>query len=142
MRDSQRALTPEGEKDIHALAQLLAGMDFDPQVIVTSNLQRARQTAAIIAERLGIVGRVIEDDRLAHGCSFGELQLIVHTLVPAQRILIVGHQPDMGKFASRLIGDGNISVPPGCLIRIDAEMVEPGRGVLKWVVPPGVVREG
>ena len=135
-RDSQRKLSPEGEADIQRLAKHLKSMGFAPGAIISSPLARASQTTRIIAKELGLTGLHSEDERLAHGCGFGELQQIVEPYTHQKRILIVGHQPDMGRFALRLCGEFNISVPPGTLFRIDAETVDPGTGVLKWLIQP------
>jgi len=103
-RDSQRKLSPEGEAHIRTLAAHLKSIGFDPGAIISSTLARASQTAHIIAQELGVVERHSEDERLAHGYGFGELQRIIRPHSQLDRILIVGHQPDMGRFAIRLCG--------------------------------------
>jgi phosphohistidine phosphatase len=138
-RDSQRRLTAEGEADIRALAALLRSIELDPGAIIFSPLVRARQTAVIIAEALDAMDRLVEDERLAHGCGFGELQGIVRGHRHLEALLFVGHQPDMGRFANRLCGQFSISIPPGTLFRIDAEAAEPGGGILKWLLPPSAL---
>ena len=78
------------------------------------------------------------DDRLAGGFSLGDLQAIVSERSAAE-IMLVGHEPDLSMLASDLIGDVSIDLKKGGLIRIDADLVEPGRGVLKWLLAPSVL---
>ncbi len=42
--DEERPLTPEGKKEVHAVAQLIVRLKIAPDLILTSPLVRARQT--------------------------------------------------------------------------------------------------
>ena len=55
-------LNAKGLTQAHALAETLAGEGVPFDCVIASPLQRARQTAAIVAERLG--ARLETDDRL------------------------------------------------------------------------------
>ena len=139
IEERDRKLTESGRTAVRKLAELLYGAGLSPDHIICSPLARALETARILADRLGTSDRVTVDHRLAHGCTFGELQDFVKEAGPFQRLMIVGHQPDMGRFAFTLANTVNINVPPGCLIRIDLDEVRPGGGAVKWLIPPDAV---
>ena len=63
-------LTDAGRAQVRAAAEWVAAARYRPVAIVSSPFLRARQTAAIVADRLGLVVRVEEDLREQ---SYGEL---------------------------------------------------------------------
>jgi phosphohistidine phosphatase len=65
--DRKRPLTEEGKRRMAGSARALAGLGLGLEAIVTSPLTRARQTAEIAAEGLGMQTKLIEDERLAPG---------------------------------------------------------------------------
>jgi phosphohistidine phosphatase len=95
--DEQRPLTADGLK---RLKQALPGMrQVSPHIdrVVTSPLVRARQTAEVVAEGYSVPLK--ELTALAPG---GEPQAITHWLARQhdQVLLLVGHEPDIGRLAS------------------------------------------
>jgi phosphohistidine phosphatase len=105
-RDGDRALTPAGEDRVRDVARLLATEGEEPLAIFTSPLTRSLQTAEIVAsvtdlEKRG--GKVeIRPEMAPGGDSLG----LVIELVRAEskRVMIVGHEPDLSMFATRLLG--------------------------------------
>src|SRR4051795_8674815 len=60
--DSERPLSPKGRRQAQRLGAFLAERGFAPDAIVTSPKLRARQTADLVADAIGIAVSV--DDRL------------------------------------------------------------------------------
>ena len=58
------------------------------------------------------------------------------------RIALVGHEPDMGELAARLIGARKpLDFKKGAICRIDVQALPPtGPGTLRWFVPPRMLR--
>ncbi len=140
--DSKRPLTSGGiarlRKQTRGLNALGTGFDM----IITSPLARARQTADTIAQGLKTKPAVVASDSLAPaGTTAAVIQEIVkHQRKP--RIALVGHEPNLGELAARLIGARTpLEFKKGGVCRIDFEVLPPkGIGQLRWFVTPKMLR--
>ena len=58
------------------------------------------------------------------------------------RIALVGHEPNIGELAARLIGSRHaIEFKKGAVCRIDVEALPPsGPGDLRWLLTPKILR--
>lgn len=141
--DSKRPLTSGGisrlRKEARALEHLNVGFDH----IITSPLVRTRQTADVFAETLKSKPSVSTSDALAPaGAPTAVIQELAKHMRKA-RIAIVGHEPNLGELAARLIGARNpLEFKKGGICRIDFEIFPPkGTGHLRWFVTPRMLRE-
>jgi phosphohistidine phosphatase len=59
-----------------------------------------------------------------------------------RQLALVGHEPDLGELAARLIGArGSIEFRKGAVCAIDVNDTTPGGpGTLRWLLPPRVLR--
>jgi len=136
--DDIRPLTNKGERQSERIGRLLADVGFRPDEVVSSPLTRARQTAEIVAERLGLGVRI--DDRLAGGFGFGELESLLVDLGDPLRPMLVGHDPAFSDMVTALCDAGDLLLRKGALARVDAgRPLTPGSGVLRWLVPPDLL---
>src|SRR5438067_9002551 len=99
--DDARPLTKRGKKEMHEVAAFLKRVKARPDLIVTSPLPRASQTAEIAAKRLKIKCR--EDKMLAPGFGRAALERLLKKY-PADSLMIVGHEPDFTEVISELTG--------------------------------------
>jgi phosphohistidine phosphatase len=141
--DSKRPLTSQGmarlRKEAHALNEL--GVTFEE--IITSPLVRTRQTADTLAEVLKGKPSVSASDALAPaGTSAAVIQELGRHMRKA-RIALVGHEPNIGELAARLIGARSpIAFKKGAICRIDFEVFPPkGIGQLRWFLTPRMLRQ-
>ncbi len=134
--DGLRPLTPEGEEELRREAAALKGLGLAPDVIVTSPLVRARQTAVIVAEALGIGDRVVEDERLAQGFDVRALGRIAASHAEADQLMVVGHEPEFSATVAELIGGGAVVMKKGGLARVDLVDGSLKRGQLAWLLTP------
>ena len=111
-------------------------MDLAPDVIVTSPLARARRTAEIVADELGLSGRLVEDARLAPGFDVRRLEQLLAAHGPAESVMVVGHEPDFSATVAELIGGGDIVMKKGGLARVDVTAPVAGGGQLVWLLTP------
>jgi phosphohistidine phosphatase len=111
--DELRPLSAAGEEDARMLGERLAA-DRPPEVVVTSPLLRARQTAGAIARAAGCSVEV--DERLAPGASAADLAAAIEGR--GEVVAAVGHQPDCGEIALALTGEPR-PFPPAGLAVID-----------------------
>jgi phosphohistidine phosphatase len=141
--DSKRPLTNAGisrlKKEAKALEAL--GVAFDH--IIVSPLVRTRQTADVFAESLKSKPSVSQSDALAPaGTSTAVIQELAKHMRKG-RIALVGHEPNLGELAGRLIGARMpLEFKKGAICRIDFEVFPPkGIGQLRWFVTPRMLRE-
>jgi phosphohistidine phosphatase len=134
--DDARPLTAEGEEAMRREAKTLRALGVAPDVIVTSPLVRARRTAELAAEGLGLSGRVVADDRLVHGFDVRRLEQVLAAHGAADEVMVVGHEPDFSATVSELIGGGEIVMKKGGLARVDVTAPVAGGGELVWLLTP------
>jgi phosphohistidine phosphatase len=141
--DSTRPLTGSGMSKLRKAAKALNALEVEFDLIITSPLVRTKQTADIIAETLTGKPQVTTSDSLAPtGTPAAVMQeLARHARKP--RIALVGHEPNLGELAARLIGARSpLEFKKGAICRIDFEVPPPkGLGRLQWFVTPKMLRQ-
>jgi phosphohistidine phosphatase len=101
--DGSRQLSQRGRDEASALAKQLAGHDSRPDLVLTSPLVRARQTAAAIADEVGVELRV--DERLAPGATLLLVREAIQDVDGDGPVAVIGHQPDLSEVAFELTGE-------------------------------------
>ena len=96
--DDLRPLTPAGRDAARDLGARLAVEH--PEVVITSPLLRARETAAAIAEASGLEAEA--DERLAPGATADDVRNAATGR--GETVVAVGHQPDCSEIMLALTG--------------------------------------
>src|SRR5947209_4004802 len=134
--DDERPLTDFGKKEVRQVAKFLDRLKVRPDLIVTSPLLRASQTAKTAAEQLKT--KLREDEALAPGFGMKELKTVLDRH-RAKVLMLVGHEPDFSSVVSALTGASlKLSKAGVALVDIDPE-AEQGR--LLWLFPPKLARK-
>jgi phosphohistidine phosphatase len=136
-RDFERKLTPKGLEQAEKAGKFLVRHGLVPALILTSPVVRARQTAKIVARRLGDAD-LVEERWLACGMSPESClrELAVHQHL--ESVLLVGHEPDFSETISALTGlpdPVNLNIRKASLTAVDLPRLEPGAGQLQFLVP-------
>ena len=120
--DFLRPLTENGRRQVSELTRWMIQREQPPETV-----------AAALGDD-SIVVRA--ESALAPGIDLDELLRKVSSTV-AERILCVGHQPDMSRCLAGMIGGGEIHYSPGTMAGIDfpGPIVRHG-GRLRWIVCP------
>lgn len=137
--DTRRPLTKKGIKKMGRQAGTIARLDLRLDMIITSPLTRALQTADIIAAALKMERQLKQDDRLAPGFGLDGLQRVLADHPGAKNLMLVGHEPDFSLTISALIGGGHVTLKKGGLARVDITATDSLRGDLLWLLPPKVM---
>lgn len=132
--DHERALTAVGSERIERAVRVLKALDAVPAYLLTSPLVRARQTAEILAEGLGLTAQVRPE--LAPGFGLPALEALVADLNDGD-IMLVGHEPDLSVTIGALTG-GVVLMKKGGMARVDLVGYRPLRGALVWLLAPRV----
>src|SRR5438445_57024 len=134
--DDARPLTKRGKKEMHEVAAFLKRVKARPDLVVTSPLPRASQTAEIAAEHLKVKCR--EDKLLAPGFGRQELERLLKKY-PAESLMIVGHEPDFTQTISQLTGASlKLSKAGVALVELDRSW---RNGRLLWLFPPKIAKK-
>jgi phosphohistidine phosphatase len=137
--DFERPLTAEGKQRLTQGARTLARLNLGVDLILTSPLIRARQTADIVASTLNLTRCLQVEERLAFGCAGQGLVKILQDHPAAHRPLLVGHEPDFSLTISEITGGSRVICKKGSLARVDLTGGSPLRGELVWLLPPKVL---
>src|SRR6266850_8250767 len=95
--DAKRPLTEEGMSRLRKQARGLARLGVAVDIVLTSPLVRARQTAEIIAAGLDLRPHVAAIDSLAPDCPYAALAADLEKHSRKTRIALVGHEPCIGE---------------------------------------------
>ena len=140
--DFSRRLTKKGRKRFEKLVKKLGDETMNVELIATSPLVRARETAEALADALGGSTRPVIEvvDALAPSSNW---EAIVDWTVRqgVGSVAWVGHAPCVGRLVAMTIGDGTatIRMQKGAIasIRLDDGPGQPGD--LEWLVSPDIL---
>ena len=134
--DDERPLTDFGKKEVRQVAKFLNRLKVKPDLIVTSPLPRALQTAEVAAEQLKT--KLRQDEALEPGFGISELRTVLKRH-RSKVLMLVGHEPDSSSVISALTGASlKLSKAGVALVDIDPEAQE---GRLLWLFPPKFARK-
>src|SRR6266581_875472 len=134
--DDERPLTKHGKKEMREVAKYLDRLKVRLNLIVTSPLSRAAQTAEIAADYLK--AKLRKDELLAPGFGMSELRTVLKRH-RAKVLMLVGHEPDFTNVISGLTGASlKLSKAGVALLEVDPESEE---GKLLWLFPPKFSRK-
>lgn len=139
MNDADRALTADGRKKLRCVLARAAQAGLKPDLILSSPLKRALQTAAIAKQELSYKEVISRSNALTPGADLREAWQEVREHSSAESLLLVGHNPLFSSLAGYLLGtpDAQIHFKKGAVMRIDFESVTAHpRGVLRWYLTP------
>ena len=137
--DFHRALTTKGVEETAAEAETLLAIGVRPDVILTSPLVRAKQTAKIMADRLSPKQGLVETDLLAPECDLSRLRKLLEQHAGAESAMLVGHEPDLSTLVGELIAaqGARVEMKKGGIAAVQVRgSVRPGGGLLQWLAPP------
>jgi phosphohistidine phosphatase len=140
-RDSDRALTPKGERKLRRIAEALAELEVDFDWILSSPYVRARQTAEIMADSLHARKKVQLCEHLTPAGSVKKLIELIEQRKPMpENVLLVGHEPYLSGLVSLLLaGDSEIQMvmKKGGVCKLLLDEIEAGRcATLEWLLTP------
>ena len=138
-----RPLTQEGIKKMQKAAKGLRRIVPDLDVILTSPMRRAEETAHIIAQELNLEENLVVSENLRPGAPRERIldELSIYREAPA--VMLVGHEPDLSQLSSHLLGfpGTEVELKKGAVLRIDLEGLPPHSvGRLVFLLQPKHLR--
>ena len=141
--DRLRPLTPDGIRRFREAVKGLAEFGVAIDLVLTSPLIRARDTATLLASGLKPKPGIEEVEALAPGGRHASIVDAIKTHAKRhRRLALVGHEPDLGELAARLLGArGSVAFKKGAACAIDLDGATPGGpGTLRWLLTPRALR--
>lgn len=140
--DDDRPLTPEGEKKTAQIARGFRKLDERVDLILTSPLPRALQTAHIFAEALSLQDELNIADWL-HPENSAETIAEKLTHQSSSRIMIVGHNMNLSMLVGELLGQSSTlltELRKGGIAALDKPL-HSSNYQLDWLATPKLLRK-
>ena len=138
--DKKRALIKEGKEQCVLMARLLSALNVQVDVIVSSPLKRALQTAQFVGTELGFDSKVEISQALGPDADYPAFQDLLAKYADREGVLAVGHNPNLFQFLGRLVtgnGGANLRMRKGSVARVDLDRHPPQ---LQWLLDPRTAR--
>ena len=136
--EEYRYLTIRGRRSFRLNAKRMAKRGDAPDVILSSPLARALQTAEILAEALAFEGEVIVSPEAGPGFDKAALRRLLAQFKGKRALAVVGHEPDMGSVAGALLGSAQpLSMKKGMVACLKVPADKKSKSSLKWLLFEG-----
>jgi len=141
--DRERPLERRGKKAARLVGRTLTRLEEQPHHVLSSNAERARDTARLAIEEGGWDVRLELAAEIYEATAEALRRRIAAAPDDARRLLLVGHQPGLSLLIADLTGCDPV-FPTAALARIDFSIaywgeLAPGQGRLVWLFTPEVM---
>lgn len=134
--DDARRLSDKGEGQAKKVARFIEDHDLEPDLILSSPVRRAHETAKIVAEHLDAELRVVQ--WAACGMTPETAMEELRAYARYDRVILVGHEPDFSQLAAQLIGLSeaeNLRIRKASLTLLEVAALAPNSARLQWAIP-------
>ena len=147
-KDYERPLTATGEEEVEEIGEALRESGFKFDLIATSPLKRAKDTAEIVNKALRRKGKVEEWHELAPEGGRQSLYRRLARIKPGASVLCVGHEPYLTIAIGEMISRGGtssagsrIALKKGGMAKVSISGFSPTIiGELRWLLTAKQVR--
>ena len=141
-KDEKRPLDADGIDQCGFVGRALAAVNAQVDVIISSPLKRATQTASLIGNEIGYEGKLQLEPALRPEASFADFRRMLEKYARYEAVMVVGHNPSINDFLARMIAKSGceaiIDFKKGAVAR--AETVRHS-ATLNWFFTPRIARE-
>jgi len=139
--DVKRPLDKEGKQQCVLVANCLNALRVQFDLVASSPLKRAMQTASLVGNEIGHEGKIMATEALAPGATIPQFQKLVADLSRHENVLVVGHSPNIQQFLASIVtpaaGKANLRMRKSAIARVDLTQRP---GILVWLLDPRLVR--
>jgi phosphohistidine phosphatase len=139
--DEKRALDKDGIEQCGYIGRALAALGVQVEIIITSPLKRAMQTAALVGNEMGHEGRLVKENALRPESAFVDFQKMLEKYARQDSVMLVGHNPNLRDFLGRVISDTGceavIELKKGAVAKVEMRR---NAGSLSWCITPRILR--
>ena len=142
--DANRPLTDEGIRKMTEAARGMQRLALSFDLILSSPLPRAWETARIVASAVGNENRLVECPELAPEAPLGGVIDLLRSHGKKESLLLVGHEPGLSRLVVHLLHAGSsecLEFKKGGLakMRLGFPHGQP-QGLLEWLLTPRILR--
>jgi phosphohistidine phosphatase len=142
-QDAERPLSDEGRDKMKRIAAAMARIGAEVDMVLSSPYLRARETATIAHDAMPKVTCLEFTNALASGQDGKHiLTELKERFRKTQRIMVVGHEPDLSQLIGRItsLGRLRLEMKKAGLAKIEITELQPElKGALEWLIPPKVL---
>jgi phosphohistidine phosphatase len=140
-KDARRALDDEGIEQCRYVGRVLAAIETQVDLIVSSPLKRASQTASLVANEIGYDGKLQFDAALRPEADYDKFRQLLQRHRKQEAVMVVGHNPSLSEFLSLAISrhgaEEAVDLKKGAVARVEAGNKS---AVLQWCITPKIAR--
>ena len=140
-KDEKRALDKEGIEQCGYVGRALAALEAQVDVMVSSPLKRATQTASLVGNEMGYEGKLQIETGLRPEATFSDFRKLVEKYARQEAIMVVGHNPNLSQFLGAIISDSgceaSVELKKGAVAKVEMRR---STGTLQWCLTPKLVR--
>lgn len=141
--DVKRPIDKDGKRHCLQLAHVLNALDLNFDLVVSSPLKRALQTATLVGTELGYEAPVMLSDGLAPEARLADFQKLLDQCRDRENVLMVGHNPNLQVFLGSLLvpsvahTQAQIRLRKGSIARLNLTR---GPASMQWLLDPRTIR--
>jgi phosphohistidine phosphatase len=140
-KDEKRALDKEGIEQCGYVGRALAAIEAQVDVIISSPLKRATQTASLVGNEMGYEGKLQIEAALRPEATFADFLKVVEKYSKQESVMVVGHNPNLSQFLGTVICESgceaSVELKKGAVARVDMRR---SSGTLQWCLTPKALR--
>jgi phosphohistidine phosphatase len=140
-KDEKRALDKEGIEQCGYVGRALAAIEAQVDVIVSSPLKRATQTASLVGNEIGYEGKLQIETALRPDAAYADFRRMLEKYAHHESIMVAGHNPNLSQFLGTVISESgceaSVELKKGAVARVDMRRTS---GTLQWCLTPKALR--
>jgi len=117
LSDFDRPLNPRGMTTAPFIGELIAEKGWQPDMILSSPAERARQTATLAKQAGRLSAELVFEDKIYEASHLRLLEILKGVAEKVDTLLLVGHNPGMEGLVKVLSGEMH-SIPTAGLIKL------------------------
>jgi phosphohistidine phosphatase len=138
VKDFDRPLNQRGLKAAPAVGRLMRKRKLEPNLVLSSPAERARQTVQLVLESARLKTELRYDERIYEATGASLFEIVAQIDDDANIAMLVGHNPGLEELLATLTGEAG-TLPTAALACIELEIEKWGKvkaaaGRLKWLV--------
>jgi phosphohistidine phosphatase len=140
-KDEKRALDELGVEQCGNVGRALSALDVQVDVMISSPLKRAAQTASLVGNEISYEGKLQLEDALRPGASFADFRRLLDKYGKYDAIMVVGHNPNLSEFLGRCISEtgceATVDLKKGAVAKVERSR---NSSALHWCLTPKILR--
>jgi phosphohistidine phosphatase len=140
-KDEKRALDKDGIDQCGYVGRALTALDVQVDVMISSPLKRATQTASLVGNEIGYEGKLQIETALRPAATIADFRRLLEKYSKSESMMVVGHNPNLSQFLGAVIAESgveaSIDLKKGAVARVEMHR---SSGTLLWCLTPKILR--